>query len=69
MIEILKLTKWDENRLVIYKKGASKQEEGIITSWNSKFIFVRYHGDIHSKATAPEDLNFIRKAKPNEQSG
>jgi len=33
-------------------------EEGVITSKNSKFIFVRYGSDCHSKSTDPEDLAY-----------
>lgn len=31
-------------------------ETGVITSVNSRFAFVRYGGDVNSKATNPEDL-------------
>ena len=34
------------------------QEEGVITSFNDIFIFVRYDGDTHSKATYPHDLEW-----------
>jgi len=33
-------------------------EQGTITSTNDKYVFVRYDGDVNSKATRPEDLNF-----------
>jgi hypothetical protein len=38
-------------------------EEGWITSVGSKYIFVRYGTDFHSKATAPENLQFLNKEK------
>ena len=31
-------------------------EIGIVTSWNDEFVFVRYRGNEHSKATKPDDL-------------
>lgn len=31
-------------------------EQGIITSVNDRYVFVRYGSDHHSKATAPEQL-------------
>ena len=51
----------DKDRLVIYKQGTDEQEEGVITSWNDRFVFVRYGGDNHSKATYPQDLTFSLK--------
>jgi hypothetical protein len=32
------------------------KEEGVITSFNKDFVFVRYGPDLHSKATRREDL-------------
>ena len=72
MIDINKLTENDKGRKVIYsRKGfegielpfsdvrfGNKFEEGIITSWNDSFMFIRYGKDIHSKATYPSDLIF-----------
>jgi hypothetical protein len=34
-------------------------EEGVITSFNSRYIFVRYGSAINSIATSPEDLEYI----------
>ena len=34
-------------------------EEGVITSSNSKFVFVRYGADYGSKATDPDDLKYL----------
>lgn len=36
------------------------RENGVITSVNDTWVFVRYAGDEHSKATAPEDLHLLR---------
>jgi hypothetical protein len=50
------------DRRVVYTpfKGCplSMKESGVITSVNSKFIFVRYGNDVNSKATDPEDLEY-----------
>jgi hypothetical protein len=34
-------------------------EEGIITSKNDKYVFVRYGADVNSKSTSPEDIEYI----------
>lgn len=34
-------------------------EEGIITSVNARYVFVRYGAQVHSSATRPEDLTFV----------
>jgi len=69
MIDISKLTEADINRQVRYQ-AYGVTEWGKITSWNERFIFVRYHsrqvegGDKHqrtgskSEATSPRDLEF-----------
>ena len=63
MIYLKDLTNADKNRLVVYSKGRLKQlEEGIITSWNDTFIFVKYGKDITSKATYPQDLDWAIKS-------
>jgi hypothetical protein len=47
---------------VVYRSGGDA-EDGVITSVNSTYVFVRYRGDTGSKATYPEDLEFLaRKA-------
>lgn len=35
------------------------REEGVITGFNDRFVFVRYGNDVSSKATFPEDLNYV----------
>lgn len=34
-------------------------EEGVITSVNEIYVHVRYGGDVHTKATRPEDLELL----------
>lgn len=38
--------------------GATR-EDGVITSVGQQFVFVRYAGDNHSKATHPDNLDFL----------
>lgn len=47
---------------VIYRPyigGLARAEEGTITSVNDSYVFVRYAGDVGSKATSPEDLTLL----------
>lgn len=41
-----------EKHRVLYVNG----ETGTVTDVNNYYVFVRYDGDRHSKATRPEDL-------------
>jgi hypothetical protein len=43
-----------------YKPTARRAEQGIVTSVNDVWVFVRYGSDHHSKATAPRDLEPLR---------
>lgn len=59
-IDLAKLESSDELRAVVYiDSGKTKLERGFITSWNDKFIFVRYHSGDTSAATSPSDLTFV----------
>lgn len=49
-------------RLTYTGDGGKFCEEGVITSVNPFFVFVRYGGDAHSKATPPECLTLISDA-------
>ena len=53
-------TKDDIGRKVIYHLNPAMFEVGVITSFNDKYVFVRYGADIHSKATRREDLEYER---------
>ncbi|HHT97700.1 MAG TPA: hypothetical protein GXZ90_07385 [Clostridiales bacterium] len=46
-------------RKVIYDSRFSEIEEGVITSVNDRFVFVRYGSDVNSKSTNPQDLKYI----------
>lgn len=56
----------DIGRKVVYRRwrigrhanGQFDLEEGIITSFNEAYVFVRYGADVHSKGTRREDLEW-----------
>ena len=48
----------DIGRKVIYTSGHGEQEEGVITSLNNYFVFVRYGANVQSMATHREDLQW-----------
>lgn len=41
---------------VVYYVDDGLAEQGVITSVNEVYVFVRYGSDMHSKATRAEDL-------------
>lgn len=59
MIDIHALKESDRNRLVIHKNKKGKIQEGRITSWNEKFIFVDFYDNGMGAATNPKDLQFL----------
>ena len=59
MIVLSNLEDKDVNRNVVYSDGTGETEEGHITSWNDKFIFVDYGNSCgRGIATDPLDLTF-----------
>lgn len=60
MICINELTQEDIGKKVVYQsyEGAAL-EEGIVTSFNDTYIFVRYSTCSNGQATSPKDLTFI----------
>jgi hypothetical protein len=53
----------DIGRKVVYTTiWNDTREEGVITSFNNHFVFVRYGSDINSKATRREDLEWMYDA-------
>jgi len=53
-------TKDDINRKVVYFDSSGyKREEGVITSFNEHYVFVRYGGGTTSAATLREDLEWM----------
>ena len=62
LITLNRLTKDDIGRKVVYEPfrhcDTSLLEEGVITSFNDTYVYVRYGSDVHSKATRANDLVF-----------
>lgn len=56
MIDISKLCENDKGRSVLYKTQ-SVFEVGVLTSWNSSYVFVRFRGP-NGEACRPEDVAF-----------
>jgi hypothetical protein len=70
---ITQITKKDIGRMVLYTAPfpGSEPEEGVITSYNSSYIFVKFGKQITSKACRYQNLDFAHKeeGKPAEGSG
>lgn len=50
----------DIGRSVVYRAHKdAKAEDGVITSMNDDYVFVRYAGDVASKATRYKDLQWL----------
>jgi len=59
MINIKTLTEEDRGKRVVYHlPGSDKVEGGVISSWNEKFIFVRYNESKIAAATYSGNLEF-----------
>jgi hypothetical protein len=52
---------------VVYRPGhaGAPIEQGVITSVNDHYVFVRYGNDHGSKATLPQDLEPLHRPKGN----
>lgn len=50
-----------------YAPALDPVEQGVITSVNHRFAFVRYGSDTGSKATSPELLTLLRKGESGER--
>lgn len=59
MINIEQLTEKDIGRGVIRMVPYREPEDGIITSFNSSYVFVKYKSSNQSQATKPEELVFL----------
>jgi hypothetical protein len=59
----LHLDEAEIGRKVVYIPKHGKREDGVITSKNHKFIFVRYGNNVTSIATNPKDLFYLKKKK------
>ena len=62
-------TQDDIGRKVVYTGNyGGPLEEGVITSFNDAFVFVRYGAKYHSEATGRSDLKWCNQ-KPGEKGG
>lgn len=60
MIDITKLSESDKGRGVVYThNNGATSEDGTITSWNDRYIFVCYDHTGRGQATPPEKLEFL----------
>jgi len=62
MIEPSALIKSDKGRKVVYHPLFCPHQEGVLTSWNDKFVFVRFNGPT-GEACEPEDVSFLRTTR------
>lgn len=46
---------------VVYAPSSGRREDGVITDVTRMYVFVRYDGDRHSKATAPGQLTLLSR--------
>lgn len=58
MININSLTEDDKGRKVVYHREYCNREEGELSSWNDKYIFVKFKGP-NGEACEPNDVSFI----------
>ena len=59
----------DIGRKVIYEdRSGHVREEGVITSYNEFYVFVRYGHDVTSKGTKRTDLTWCDVSTPGKQA-
>jgi hypothetical protein len=46
-------------QLVVYRRLNQPPDEGVITSVNDRYVFVRYGSQVGSAATNPKDLERV----------
>jgi hypothetical protein len=73
MIDIKALTESDKDRWVMFvdpNRSKDDEEIGTISSWNDKFVFVKYisgkGGIDNAVATMPEHLRFLTEEEEEE---
>lgn len=57
-MNISELTDSDKGRHVIYTAHHGERESGVISSWNDRYVFVRYGMGSTAAATDPSQLEF-----------
>jgi len=60
-IEVKTLTERDEGREVVFAPPWGPAEEGVIDSWNERYVYVLYRRQSEAHATSPDYLEFARK--------
>lgn len=55
----MQVTQEDIGRKVVYEDGFGYNEEGVITSFNSSYVFVRYGSQYHSQATPYDKVSYL----------
>ena len=45
--------------LVVYRRKGQKPDQGVVTSVNDHYVFVRYGSQVGSAATNPADLERV----------
>lgn len=58
MIDPKMLTKDDIGRHVVYSRDFCNTEHGTLSSWNDKYVFVRFKGPT-GEACEPNDVRFL----------
>jgi hypothetical protein len=62
----LEAARADIGRGVVYHPTPTSVEQGVITGVSAAYVFVRYDGDQHAKATAPDQLDWL--CEPKDES-
>lgn len=57
MIDLNKLSETDIGRKIVYHREFCDRQEGVLSSWNTTYIFVRFKGP-NGEACQPEDVSF-----------
>lgn len=59
MIDLSQLTQEDIGRKAVYRDSFTKApEEGILSSWNDKYVFIRFKGP-NGEACDPSDVELL----------
>lgn len=72
MIDPSKLTEADKGRRVNYRQRTQaiaqglEPETGILTSWNSRFVFVKFKGPT-GEACEPQDVTFETSSETDNE--
>jgi hypothetical protein len=59
----------DIGRKVNYRDRSGYSREGVITSFNEFYVFVRYGNDCTSKGTQRRNLEYVNNARSDKENG